>query len=54
MATYAHYCLHKFKKWPSEFDALEDEEKAFVIASIDIKVEAEKKKQKEIESKTKR
>lgn len=54
MATYAHYCLHKFRILPSVFDSLPDEEKAFVIASIDIKVESEKKKQKELERKTKR
>jgi hypothetical protein len=39
---------------PSTFDSLSDEEKAFVIASIDVKMEADKKRQKEIESKTKR
>ena len=30
------------------------EEKAFIIAAIDLKIESEKKKAKEIESKTKR
>jgi hypothetical protein len=53
MASYAHYCLHKLRILPSKFDALEDEEKAFIIASIDIKVEDERKKAKETERKAK-
>ena len=39
---YAHYCLHKFHKWPSEFLSLPRNERAFVIASIDTKVEDDK------------
>ena len=39
---------------PSEFLSLSMEEKAFIIAAIDLKIEAEKKQAKEIESKSKR
>lgn len=45
-ANYAYYCLHKLRILHSEFSNLFREEKAFVIASIDIKVEADKKKHK--------
>lgn len=47
----AHYCLHKLKKWPSEYLNLPNEEKAFVIASVQMKIDAEKKQQKEAERK---
>ena len=46
--------LHKLHILPSVFLELSPEEKAFVIASIDLKVEAEKKKQKEIERKSRK
>ena len=46
-AVLAHYCLHKLHLLPSEFVALDPQEKAFVIASIKIKMEAEKRKLKE-------
>lgn len=39
---------------PSVFLNLPREEQAFIIASIDIKIEAEKKKAKEAERKAKR
>jgi hypothetical protein len=39
---------------PSQYLSLDKEEKAFVIASIQIKLENDKKKQKELESKAKR
>jgi hypothetical protein len=38
---------------PSQFVELEENEKAFVIASIQIKIDAEKRKQKEMENKVK-
>ena len=41
MAGYAHYCLHEFNWTPSFFIELDENEKAFVIASIDVKVEKE-------------
>ena len=39
---------------PSQFVSLPPEEKAFVIAAIDLKLEAERKKVKEIERKSKK
>ncbi|HBH1340583.1 TPA: hypothetical protein KRL47_003708 [Clostridioides difficile] len=42
----AHYCLHKFKWKPHEYMDLPVDEKAFVAASIDIKVEEEIKEEK--------
>ena len=39
---------------PSQFVSLSPEEKAFIIAAIDLKIESEKKKAKEIESKSRR
>jgi len=39
---------------PSQYLELDDNEKAFIIASIEIRNEAEKKKQKDIERKNKR
>jgi len=45
-ANIAHYCLHKLRKFPHEYLALPSKEKAFVIASIQIKLEHEKKAEK--------
>ncbi|EGT3690184.1 hypothetical protein ERM67_17410 [Clostridioides difficile] len=45
-ASVAHYCLHKFKWKPHEYTDLPDYERAFVAASIDIKVEEEIKEEK--------
>jgi hypothetical protein len=39
---------------PSQFLALEDSEKAFIIAAINIKGERKKEEQKEIERRSKR
>jgi hypothetical protein len=39
---------------PSQFFNLDRQERAFIIAAIDIQVEREKKKQKEIERKQRR
>jgi len=46
--------LHKFHWLPSQFANLSEEEKAFVIASIDIKLESDKKRADEIEQTKKR
>lgn len=48
------YCLHELHLTPSAFYALPRRERAFIIAAIDVRVEAEKKKQKEIERKQRR
>jgi hypothetical protein len=42
-ANYAYYALHKLKILPSQFANMTREEKAFIMASIDIRVEVEKK-----------
>jgi hypothetical protein len=39
---------------PSQFLSLDKYEKAFIVAAIEIKVEEDKKKQKDIESKRNR
>ena len=54
MANYAYYCLHKLRITPRQFDEMDIYEKAFVIASIDIKAEADKKEQQKMKSKGKR
>ncbi|WP_092475322.1 hypothetical protein [[Clostridium] polysaccharolyticum] len=53
-ANYAYYALYKLKILPSVFDAMCEEEKAFVIASIQIRVENEKKEQRRLERESKR
>lgn len=54
MANYAYYCLHKLRITPRQFDEMDKYEKAFVIASIDIKMEADKEEQKKLKSKRKK
>lgn len=49
----AHYALHKFHWTPSQVNNLSREELAFVAASIQLKVEAESKEQRELERKAK-
>ncbi|RTQ91636.1 hypothetical protein EKG35_13290 [Lysinibacillus telephonicus] len=52
-ANIAHYVLHKLRLLPSQYLNLPRLEKAFVIASIQVKIEAEKKARKEAERKGK-
>ncbi|QBK27216.1 hypothetical protein DKZ56_13340 [Ureibacillus thermophilus] len=52
-ANIAHYALHKLKLLPSQYLALDRYEKAFIIASIQVKIEAEKEARKEAERKSK-
>ena len=54
MSNYAYYCLHKLKITPRQFDEMDKYEKAFVIASIQLKAEADKEEQKKLKSKRKR
>ena len=54
MANYAYYCLHRLKMLPSQFLEMDDEEKAFVIAAIDIKAAEDRKRAKEMERRRKR
>lgn len=41
-AVIAHYCLHKFHMLPSKFLELDSQEKAFITASIQVKLDKEK------------
>lgn len=41
LANYAHFALQKLRILPSQFMELDQAEKAFVIASIDLRVKAE-------------
>jgi len=47
-ANYAYYALHKLRILPREFEEMDRREKAFIIASIDIKLENEKKEMKKV------
>ncbi len=51
MANIAHYCLHQLNIKPREFLELDRCEKAFIIASIEMKIESEKKAQKKAKKK---
>lgn len=51
MASYAHYALQKLHILPSQFMELDRADKAFIIASIDLRVEAEKKEAKKAQKK---
>ena len=53
-ANIAYYCLHELHLTPSQFFSLDRQERAFIIAAIDVRVEREKKKQKELERKKRR
>ena len=54
-AVYAHYCLQKLGILPGQFLALDRWERAFVmstfvIASIDVRSEKEKKEEEELKN----
>ena len=51
-ANYAHFCLQKFGWEPSKFLNLPVKERAVVVASIDVRIAAEKKKEAELKNKT--
>lgn len=53
-ANYAYYALHKLKILPSAFAQMEDNEKAFIIASIRTRIEAEEKARQDAKSKAKK
>lgn len=50
-ANFAHFCLQKFGWEPSKFLDLPVKERAFVIASIQVRGEDEKKREAELKSK---
>lgn len=47
----AYYCLHKFHWKPTILLSMSREEKAFVMAAIQIRGEAEKEQQKKMKAK---
>ncbi|MBP5426832.1 MAG: hypothetical protein J6Y29_02930 [Clostridiales bacterium] len=49
----AYYCLHKLEILPSQFINLPVNEKAFIVASIQLKIEHDKKEAKKIKAKRK-
>ena len=53
MANFAYYCLHKLRITPRQFEERDMYEKAFIIASIDIRLENEKKEMKKAKGKRK-
>ena len=50
-ATIAYYCLHKFHWKPTMLLSMTREEKAFIMASIQIKADAEKKQEQKMKAK---
>jgi len=50
----AYYCLHKLRILPSDYMNLERREKAFVVAAIQARLEAEKKEMSKKPKKGKR
>lgn len=44
-ANIAYYCLHKLHKWPHEYLELSEEERAYVVAAVEIKTKNDKKAQ---------
>lgn len=53
-ANYAHYALLKLHILPSVFLAMDEQEKAFVIASIKIKMEKDKEEEERAKREAKR
>lgn len=51
MANVAHFCLQKLHILPSEFDKLSVREKAFVIASVQVRVDSEREALKKAKKK---
>lgn len=48
----AHYCLHNFHITPLQFYEMTNEEKYFILASVEIEQEQMKKREKEMKSKS--
>ena len=53
-ANFAHFCLQKFGWEPSKFLDLPIKERSFVIASIEVRAESEKKKEAELKAKARK
>ena len=45
-ANIAYYCLHKLHKWPLEFLELDIQERAYVVAAVEMKLEKDRKEAK--------
>lgn len=52
-ANFAYYALLKLHILPSVWLAMDEQEKAFCVAAIRVKLEKDKKEKKRIESKSK-
>ncbi len=50
-ANVAHYALHKFHKFPHELLNLDENERAFVMASISVKLKKDKEEAKKAKAK---
>lgn len=50
-AAVAHYALQKLHILPSQLLNMDEQEKAFVFASIKLRIEAEKEEQRKIKKK---
>ncbi len=51
MANYAYYCLHELNITPKRFMYMDECEKGFIIACIDLKLESEKKERAKMKKK---
>ncbi len=47
-ANIAYYCLHKLHRWPHEFLDLDVQERAYVAAAVEMKLERDKKEAKKV------
>lgn len=52
-ANFAYYALLKLHILPSVFLGMDEQEKAFVVAAIKVKMEDDRKKEKEMKRKAK-
>ena len=52
--NYAYYCFTKHGMLPSQYTVLDDMEKAFIIAAIDLKLEADKERDKKLKKKARK
>lgn len=48
MSNVAHFCLQKLHILPSDFNKLSTREKAFIIASVQIRIDNEKEALKKV------
>ena len=53
-ANFAYYALHKLHILPSTYLEMDVQERAFVVAAIQIKMENDKKQKKKAEAKAKK